>query len=65
MVLRGFPNNDPEAHCRYHESVIEWRELRNKMVKESLIKMAGAGAIAGMGWLMYSIFQSIRIWLKT
>ena len=27
---------------RYHESVIEWRELRNKVVRECLVKAAQA-----------------------
>lgn len=64
-MLAGFPNNDPEAHRRYHESIIEWRELRNKMVKEALVKMAGAGAIGSVGWLAYAIFQAFKVWLKS
>lgn len=64
LVLSGFPDNDPEAHRRYHESIIEWRELRNKMVKEALIKMAGAGALGGVGWLAYAIWQAFRISVK-
>lgn len=65
LVLSGFPDNDPEAHRRYHESIIEWRELRNKMVREALIKMAGAGAIGGAGWLAYAMFQAIKTWAKS
>jgi hypothetical protein len=63
-ILRGFPDEDPDAHCRYHESIIEWRELRNKMVREALIKMAGAGAIGAVGWLAVAGFQALKISLK-
>lgn len=59
-ALSGFPQNDPEAHRRYHESVIEWRELRNKLVREALIKSFGAGAVAGTGWVIYALWQAFK-----
>ena len=60
-LLTAFPANDIEGHRRYHESVIEWRELRNKLVREALTKMIGAGALAASGWLAYAIFQAAKI----
>lgn len=60
-LLSGFPADDVDGHRRYHESVIEWRELRNKMVKEALAKMVQAGALAAFGWLALAIWQSFKI----
>jgi hypothetical protein len=60
-LLSGFPADDVEGHRRYHESVIEWRELRNKMVREALAKVATAGALAAFGWLALAIWQSFKI----
>jgi hypothetical protein len=59
-LLSGFPADDVEGHRRYHESVIEWRELRNKLVRETLTKMIGAGVVAGLGWLALAIWQAIQ-----
>jgi hypothetical protein len=61
MLLSGFPANDVDGHRRYHESVIEWRELRNKLVREALAKVASAGALAAFGWLALAIWKSIRL----
>ena len=60
-LLSGFPADDVEGHRRYHESVIEWRELRNKLVREALVKVASAGALAAFGWLALAIWQSFKI----
>lgn len=60
-LLSGFPADDVEGHRRYHESVIEWRELRNKLVREALIKIASAGALGAVGWLLLAIWQSFKI----
>ena len=60
-LLSGFPADDVEGHRRYHESVIEWRELRNKMVREALAKVAQAGALAAFGWLALAVWQSFKI----
>lgn len=60
-LLSGFPADDVEGHRRYHESVIEWRELRNKLVREALIKLAGAGAIATAGILITLAWQVFKV----
>jgi hypothetical protein len=57
-LMSGFPAEDVDGHRRYHESVIEWRELRNKMVREALLKVAGASALAAVGWLALAIWKS-------
>lgn len=59
-LLRAFPGQDTEGHCRYHESVIEWQELRNKLVREALLKCAGAGAVAGVGWVIYALWVAFK-----
>lgn len=60
-LLSGFPADDVEGHRRYHESVIEWRELRNKMVREAMMKVAQAGTLAAFGWLALAIWKSFRL----
>jgi len=60
-LLSGFPADDVDGHRRYHESVIEWRELRNKLVREALTKMVGAGALAAAGWLALAVWQAFRV----
>ena len=57
-LLSGFPADDVDGHRRYHESVIEWRELRNKMVREALMKVAQAGMLAAFGWLGVALWQA-------
>lgn len=64
LVLSAFPSGDTDGHRRYHESVIEWRELRNKMVREALIKVAQGGALAGAGWIALAIWQSVKLSVK-
>jgi hypothetical protein len=63
-LLRAFPGEDVDGHCRYHESVIEWRELRNKLVREALIKVAQAGALAAAGWILIALWNAFKITIK-
>jgi hypothetical protein len=63
-IMAGFPAGDFDGHRRYHESVIEWRELRNKLVREALIKAVQAGALAGAGWVALAIWQAVKISVK-
>lgn len=64
QLLSAFPAGDIDGHRRYHEAVIEWRELRNKMVGEALIKAAGAGVVGGLGWIAYALWKSFLITVK-
>lgn len=60
-LLSGFPAEDVDGHRRYHESVIEWRELRNKMVREALVNVAKGGTLAALGWLAIAIWKAFQI----
>lgn len=60
-LREGFPDGDPDSHRRYHESIIEWRELRNRVVREALIKAGTAGALGGVGWLAYAMWQAFKM----
>lgn len=60
-ILGAFPAGDTDGHRRYHETVIEWRELRNKIVRECLINAAKAGFLAAIGWLLYAIWVAIKM----
>jgi hypothetical protein len=64
QVLSAFPAGDTDGHRRYHEAVIEWRELRNKLVREALIKVTQGGALAGAGWVALAIWQSFKLTVK-
>lgn len=60
-LMSGFPADDVDGHRRYHESVIEWRELRNKMVREALVNVAKAGTLGALGWLALAIWKAFQI----
>lgn len=60
----AFPGGDADAHRRYHESVIEWRELRNKLVRAALEKAFSAGALGATAWILYGLWQAFRMELK-
>lgn len=60
-IIAGFPDGDPDSHRRYHESIIEWRELRNRMVREALIKAAQVGTVGGIGWVAYALWVALKM----
>lgn len=60
-LRRGFPDGDPDAHRRYHETVIEWRETRNLMVKAALMHAAKVGGVAGAGWVLYALWTALKM----
>ncbi|UOD30695.1 hypothetical protein INH39_02815 [Massilia violaceinigra] len=64
QILTAFPSGDTDGHRRYHEAVIEWRELRNKLVREALIKVTQAGALAGAGWVALAMWQALKVTVK-
>ncbi|ATQ78271.1 hypothetical protein CR152_30005 [Massilia violaceinigra] len=64
QILTAFPSGDTDGHRRYHEAVIEWRELRNRLVREALIKVTQAGALAGAGWVALAMWQALKITVK-
>lgn len=57
----GFPNGDTVSHRRYHESLIEWRETRTKLVREALMTAAKAGGLAGLSWVAYAIWIALKM----
>ena len=59
-LVAAFPEGDVEGHRRYHEAVIERIELRNKLVRESLVKMVQAGTLAAMGWFLVAIWRAFK-----
>lgn len=61
LVRSGFPANDVEGHRRYHQSVIEARELRNKLVRAALEKAIGSGAVIGTGWVLLAVWEYFKI----
>lgn len=61
MMSAAFPGGDTDGHRRYHEAVIERIELRNKLIREALVKVAQAGAVAGAGWLMLAIWEAFKL----
>jgi hypothetical protein len=63
-LLSGFPADDVEGHRRYHQSVIEWRELRNKLVRDCLVNAAKATSLTALGWLAYAIWQAFVVTVK-
>jgi hypothetical protein len=60
-IMRGFPNGDADGHRRFHEAAIEWRELRNKMVRSALSEAAKVGGVAALGWVLYSLWIALKL----
>jgi hypothetical protein len=60
-LVAGFPDGDAEAHRRYHEAIIERIELRNKIIREAMVKVAGSGFLAGAAWLAYAVWQAFIV----
>ena len=52
----GFPEGDPASHRRYHESVIQWQETRNRLVRGALEQAAKVGFLGAIGWVFYALF---------
>lgn len=63
-ILAGFPAGDFEGHRRYHESVIEWRELRNRIVRECLVKAGQAAFFGGVGWVALAAWKAFILTVK-
>lgn len=63
-LLLAFPSGDIEGHRRYHEAVIEWRELRNRIVRECLIKAAQATMFGAFGWVALAAWKSFVLTVK-
>lgn len=61
QLLSAFPGADIEGHRRYHESVIQWRETRNKLIQECLMKVAQAGTLAGFGWVALALWRYFKL----
>jgi hypothetical protein len=60
-VLSGFPADDVDGHRRYHQSVIERRELVNKMLRETLVNVAKTGTLGALGWLLLAAWKYFQI----
>lgn len=60
-ILSGFPDGDPDMHRRIHESSLEWRELRNSLMREALGKAASAGAFVAVGWIAYALWVAFKM----
>ncbi len=60
-IRQAFPADDMAGHRRYHEAVIEWQTLRNRLVRESLVQAAKVGTIAAMGWVLYALWVAIKM----
>lgn len=63
-LMNAFPAADVDGHRRYHESVIEWRELRNKVVRECLVKAAQATTLYAFGWIALALWKSFLLTVK-
>lgn len=57
----GFPEGDPDAHRKYHETIIEWRELRNKLVREALENAAKVGVLGAIAWFAYAVWVALKM----
>jgi len=61
FVLTAFPSGDLNGHARYHQGVIDWMEKRNRLIGECLINAAKAGFLVSTGWIIYAIYNAIKM----
>lgn len=61
LIRDGFPGGDTERHRRYHESVIEWRETRTRMVREALVHAGKLGFWAACAWIAYAVWIAVKM----
>jgi hypothetical protein len=59
-ILAGFPEADPEAHCRYHKEVMAELEERKKLWREiraHILKGGTWAVVIGVCWGVLKLFQ--------
>lgn len=57
---RGFPDGDPDAHCRYHEILIKKAEARADFYMELRAELAKKGMWALIVLLGLALWQYIK-----
>lgn len=57
-LRNAFPGGDIHGHRRYHDTVIEWRELRNKMLREVLVGIAKFGTLGLVVWIGVALWKA-------
>lgn len=63
-VLAGFPDGDPEGHCRYHEEVMSELEERKKLWREIRAHILKGGAWAVVGGVLWGAWKLFEFYLE-
>jgi hypothetical protein len=61
LILKGFPDGDPDGHRRYHEEVIQQMADRRKLRQElltHLLKASSWPALFGVCYVLWKYFKT-------
>lgn len=61
-IMKAFPNGEIDGHRRYHQSIIDWYELRNRVIRECLVHILKAGAIGALVWVGWTLLVAVKLW---
>jgi len=60
QAIAGFPDSNPDGHRRYHEAVIKREELRNELIRKTLVNAATYGGLGLLSWIAYAIWSAFK-----
>jgi hypothetical protein len=61
LILKGFPQGDPDGHRRYHEEVMQQMAERRKLRQElltHLLKASSWPALVGVCYVLWRYFKT-------
>lgn len=60
VINRAFPGGDYEGHGRYHQTEIEFRQTRRRVIENLISRSVEAGWFAGVGFILWAVFLLIK-----
>lgn len=59
-ILKAFPEEDPEGHCRYHQEVIDEVKERKKLwieIRAHILKGSAWALLVGLVWGLWNLLK--------
>ncbi|WP_291785291.1 hypothetical protein [Luteibacter sp.] len=59
-ILKAFPEEDPEGHCRYHQEVIDEIKERKKLwveIRAHILKGSTWALLVGLVWGLWTLLK--------
>lgn len=57
----AFPDSDPAGHRIYHERLIDKRERWDDVKHRLVMHIAGWGALGLIGWIVYVLWEAVKM----